>query len=217
MRYIPRNIARQHTNFCDIRQAGGVELTNDVYARDPTSKACSVFWFVGKVARVSDISLQDCVGRQYPLIQQHAKNLRPLELGIAPSLELWTAPGDSELKIAYNQPDVIMVKIEPRMTREVQTVNKNFVGFQGEVYAQGEEGFRTWRTDDGRAMKPEIIPPNNPETTAASGDMNDPNHKSSSSSKSQEETDRLLKVLDGMDVNELYKEQERRYGRQVED
>ena len=243
MKYIPRHVARQHTNFCDIRDAGGVEMTNDVYVRDPnhnttsaTSSSSSLFWFVGKVARVSDVTLEQCVARQYDLIAQHAVNLRPLELGLLSSssssassslqLELWTAPGDSELRVAYNEPDLVMVKMErddddddANNGGEASKVNKNFVGFQGEIYDQGEEGFRTWRTGDGRAAKPQIIPATTSSTTssstaagggAAAGGTDE-------TVASQEEMDRLLKVMDGLDVNELYKQQEKREGRQVED
>ena len=196
MKYIPRNVARQNSNFCDIRDAGGVDVTNDVYVRDPGNE---IFWFAGKVARVSDVSLAQCIARQYPLIEQHAANLRPLEL--APkkgSLEIWAAPGDSEMQVAYNQPDLIMEKI-PRNVEGASAVNKNFIGFQGEIYDSGDEGFRTWRTNDGKAAKPEVNPAKSEEVG------------------SQEELDRLLKTIDGMDVNELYNEQERRGGRQIDD
>lgn len=50
MKYVPRNVIRQHQNFVDIREAGGEEMTNDIYVREPGSQ---VFWFSGKVARVS--------------------------------------------------------------------------------------------------------------------------------------------------------------------
>lgn len=43
-------MARQHQNFCDIREIGGAELTNDIYVREPGNQ---IFWFAGKVARVS--------------------------------------------------------------------------------------------------------------------------------------------------------------------
>ena len=55
-RYIPRNVVRQNQNFVAIREVGGPSMTNDVYAREPNS---SVFWFCGKVARVSGTS-QEC-------------------------------------------------------------------------------------------------------------------------------------------------------------
>jgi hypothetical protein len=91
MRYIHRIVQRQNQNFIAIQQAGGKEVVNDVYVRDPSTQ---VFWFVGKVARVSDVSLAQCIARQWNLIETHASNLRPLELFPARgSLEIWTAPG----------------------------------------------------------------------------------------------------------------------------
>ena len=104
MRYNERNVMRQHQHFCAIREAGGKELTNDVYVCEPDS---GVFWFAGKVARVSDVSLEDAVARQWPLIEQHAANLRPIELyPYRGQIEIWTAPGDSELEVAYNRPSI---------------------------------------------------------------------------------------------------------------
>jgi hypothetical protein len=196
MRYIPRNVQSQNQNFVDIRNAGGPELTNDVYVREPGS---AVFWFVGKVARVSDITLEQCMARQWPLIEQHAARLRPLELfpkrGV---LEIWTAPGDSELDVAYNKPNIIFQKME-RFVEGAAPIKKVMVGFQGEMYDEGpQSGFRTWRTEDGRAAKPEIIP-------------------AGKEAPSQENIDRLIQTMDGMDINALYKEQQRREGRAVED
>ena len=58
-------------------------------------------------------------------------------------LEIWTAPGDSELEVAYNRPSSIVFT---KMSQE-ECVVKNkgiktaMVGFQGEMYEQGEEGF----------------------------------------------------------------------------
>jgi hypothetical protein len=196
MKYTPRNIARQHTQFCDIREVGGVELTNDVYARVPSS---DTFWFIGKVARVSDVSLPHCIARQYALIEQHAANLRPLELyPKRGSIEVWTAPGDSELEVAYNKPDLIFQRME-RNVDGALGISKYLVGFQGEIYQKGEEGFRTWRTNDGRPSKPEVQP---------AGTKN---------VSSEEELDQILQKMKGMDISELYKEQEKREGRAIED
>jgi hypothetical protein len=191
MKYTPRNIARQHTQFCDIREVGG-----DVYVRDPSA---DTFWFVGKVARVSDVSLPHCIARQYALIEQHAANLRPLELyPKRGSLEVWTAPGDSELEVSYNKADMIFQRME-RNVDGALGVSKYMVGFQGEIYQQGEEGFRTWRTSDGRPTKPEVLP-------AGTKDVN-----------SEEELNQLLEKMKGMDINQLYEEQEKREGRNVSD
>jgi hypothetical protein len=70
---------------------------------------------------------------------------------------------------------------------EASKVNKNFVGFQGEIYDQGEEGFRTWRTNDGRAAKPQIIPATATTAAAADGGTDE------TGVASQEEMDRLIK------------------------
>lgn len=160
MKYNEYNLMRQNKHFIAIRAAGGSEMTNDIYARDPDT---DVFWFVGKVARISDVSLEKAVARQYPLIEEHSARLRPLELfdknGL---LELWSAPGDSELDVAYNRPHVIFVKM-PRAHELLEeeggaegSVRNVEVGFQGELYESGEEGFRTQRKQDGSPLKPEI-------------------------------------------------------------
>eukprot|EP00978_Attheya_sp_CCMP212_P015549 scaffold40075_cov52-Attheya_sp.AAC.1 len=165
MQYIPVNVMRQNQNFVAIREAGGVEITNDVYARNPDS---FTWWFVGKMARISDVSVEDAVKRQWCLMEQHAANLRPLELyPQRGTLELWVAPGDSELDIAYNRPNIAFDQImrvnqqddngetdEPK--RLLGQIKAMFVGFQGEVYQAGEEGFRTERTSTGAPAKPEL-------------------------------------------------------------
>lgn len=195
MKYVPRNVMRQNEHFLAIRETGGKELTNDVYVREPGS---AIFWFSGKVARVSDVSLEDAVARQWPLIEQHAANLRPIELyphrGI---LELWTAPGDSELEVAYNRPSIVFTK----MSREGNKGIKNtMVGFQGEMYEPGEEGFRAWRTEDGRAAKPEI-------QSGGGGDDD------TTRAPTDEEMAEFEKNLEGQDLNALYEEQQRRQGK----
>jgi hypothetical protein len=50
MKYNLFNIKRQRENFESIKAVSGKDLTNDVYARDSDT---DVFWYVGKVARVS--------------------------------------------------------------------------------------------------------------------------------------------------------------------
>ena len=189
MTYIPRNVKRQHEHFWSIRQVGGKEMTNDVYVREPGEET---FWYTGKVARVTDVTLEQAVARQWPLIEQHAANLRPIEL--FPSrgrLEVWTAPGDSELEVAYNRPTLQMKKMEKNVDG-ADTVKNSLIGFQGEVYQKGEEGFRSWRTEDGFPARPEINP----------GGENRP--------PTDEEMAQLQRELEGKDINEIYEEQERR-------
>lgn len=155
MKYNEFNLKRQYNNFVAIRTAGGPEMTNDIFARDPGT---DVFWFAGKVSRISDVSLAKVVARQYPLIEEHSARLRPLELfdknGL---LELWAAPGDSELDVAYNRPAVRFVKMaRAEETEGADEVKNREIGFQGEIYEAGEEGFRTQRTEDGLPSNPEI-------------------------------------------------------------
>lgn len=198
MKYLPRNVMRQHKNFVAIREAGGKELTNDVYIREPNTE---VFWFVGKVARVSDVTLAQAVSRQWPLIETHGANLRPIELFPGRgSLEIWCAPGDSEMEVAYNNPDLVFTK----MTREVDGANavkNSFIGFQGEMYEGGEQGFRTWRKEDGTPAKPQVQSPD-------AGDLQTPD---------DEDMKKIEEMLAGQDINAIYEEQQRRAGKPLDD
>ena len=191
MSYEPRNLKRQHQTFVDIRQVGGKDVTNDVYVRVPSQ---DVFWYSGKVAKVSDVTLEQCIGRQWAMIERHACNLRPIELyPHRGTLEIWTAPGDSELDVAYNRPSVQMVKMtKPTEAITNQQVSKNKIGFQGEVYHDGEQGFRTWRTDDGLPARPEINP---------GGETRPP---------TDEEYAKIQQELAGKDINALYEQQQER-------
>jgi len=189
MTYEPRNAKRQHEHFLDIRAAGGKQVCNDVYVRNPDE---DVFWYAGKVARVSDVSLEDCIARQWNLIERHATNLRPIELyPRRGNLQIWTAPGDSELDVAYNRPNIQMIRHFPKAMNS-RDLSNNLIGFQGEIYQQGEEGFRTWRTDEGLPARPEINP---------GGETRPP---------TDEEYEQIQKELQGKDINALYEEQERR-------
>lgn len=96
------------------------------------------------------------MARQWPLIEEHAARLRIAELYPKwGSIELWIAPGDSEMDVAYNRPHIQFLQ----MSRDVEgasSVRNVEIGFAGELYDEGEEGFRTTRTSDGKPMKAEI-------------------------------------------------------------
>eukprot|EP01083_Nonionella_stella_P293861 999294_1 len=156
MRYIGFNVERQNKNFAAIRAAGGEELTNDIYIRDPFKP--SIFWFVGKIARISDVSIEKAVARQYGLIEEHAARLRPAELYPKNGeLDIYSAPGDSEMDVAYNRAHIKFIKMEREDAVEGAMEVKNvMVGFQGELYDNGEEGFRSERTEEGLPLNPEI-------------------------------------------------------------
>ncbi|KAL3945218.1 MAG: hypothetical protein SGBAC_000691 [Bacillariaceae sp.] len=146
MTYEPRNLVRQSQNFQAIRDVGGKDVTNDIYIR----------------AR-ADVSLEKAVARQWPMIERHGCNLRPVDL--MPhwgKLELWAAPGDSELDVAYNKPSCEFQKME-REVEGASAVKLRSLGFQGESYENEEDGFRTWRKDDGTPARPEIMVPTTPQ------------------------------------------------------
>jgi hypothetical protein len=230
-RYIPRNCVRQCQTYAAIRAAGG--HTHDVYARRADNDDAT-FWFVGKVARVDAVSVQGAIQRQWPLIAKHTALLRPLELypvmqqrsvvstggnsstdtgtrkededakDKATLLQLWVAPGDSEILVAYNDPDLVFERIPCCPTKAnadelYRTVKSNMVGFQGEVYQAGEEGFRTWRLEDGRAARPPV----------QSG-VQDNDTVEEKRPPTDQELEQIQKAFAGRDVNAIYEEQEER-------
>ena len=158
MKYTEFNLSRQNKHFLALRHVGGVDIIKDIYVRDPNT---STFWFVGKIACISDVSIEQAIARQQSLICEHAARLRPLELYSAKErFELWYAPGDSEMDVAYNRPHIKFIKydIEEEL-EELTSIRNTLVGFSGEIYENGEEGFRTWRTDDGLPLNSEIKQP----------------------------------------------------------
>eukprot|EP01082_Thalassiosira_pseudonana_P001072 g1466.t1 g1466 contig10:2151086-2151859(-) len=172
MKYNLFNLKRQRDAFDAIRSVAGKELTNDVYARDPTDDT-RTFFFVGKLARVSDVSLEKAIARQWPMIEEHSARLRPLELYPKwGQLELWVAPGDSELDVAYCRPDIPFTK----QTRDVEgasNVRNIECGFQGEVYENDEEGFRTVRDEDGKPVRSEIADSSESKRQPTDAEMDD--------------------------------------------
>jgi hypothetical protein len=102
------------------------------------------------------------------MIERHACHLRPKELyPYRGNLQVWTAPGDSEVEVAYNLSTVRLLQFihskewQYKSTKDSKYplhIKASMVGFQGEVYQDGEDGFRTWRNDDGMPARPEISP-----------------------------------------------------------
>lgn len=105
------------------------------------------------------------------MIEEHSCRLRPVDLYPKwGSLQLWVAPGDSELDVAYCKPECIFVQMfrDVDGASEVRNVE---VGFSGELYENDEEGFRTTRTDDGKPVKPEIKKSNQQPSDAEMDDL----------------------------------------------
>jgi hypothetical protein len=203
MVYTQRNCDRANENFAAIVEAGGPAA--DVYGSVVTKNTEAVFWFLGKVAHVSDVTLEQCVARQWNLIQQHAANLRPVDLFAAVtsrSLDLWCAPANSELDVAYNRPTAAFTKMSPHVTDDAAGIKNILVGFQGEVYDRGEDGFRTWRlTANGGPARPEFAGPVEEEE-----EYDDEMGRGIS----DEDMAKIQKALEDKDINQVYEEQERR-------
>ena len=99
--------------FDKIYKQHGKPCAHDLYVRSPLNDA-STFWFVGKIARQIDESqcsgttvptLQEAVLSHKRLILEYAQTLRPQNLGgpFSKGLEVWTAPGNSELDVVQNK------------------------------------------------------------------------------------------------------------------
>jgi hypothetical protein len=128
-------------------------------------------------------------------------------------LELWSAPGDSEMQVVYNDPNLFFAKME-RKVQGAESVKNIMVGYQGELYQAGEEGFRTTRLEDGRPANPEMTPP-----PAGPGDEGGGGAGAGGEDEmrppTEEEMERFQKSMAGKDINEFYEEQQRREGKEL--
>ena len=234
MKYNQRNCERCNQNFKAITDAGGPGA--DLYGCAAPSKSSiemnepveGVFCFLGKVAHISDISIEDCIRRLYPMIQQHAANLRPLDLFGAVTneqLDVWYAPINTELDVAYNRPTCVFTKIIPPTTEIesndiAKTIKSSYVGFQGEIYEPGEDGFRTLRyTNDGTPSRPEITGPVDVANESEDDDDDDDDDEENDDIveddndimvPNDEQMEQIQAALQGKDINAIYEEQERR-------
>eukprot|EP00804_Cyclotella_cryptica_P025418 CCRYP_017189-RA/>CCRYP_017189-RA protein AED:0.09 eAED:0.09 QI:382/1/1/1/0.5/0.33/3/392/121 len=111
MLYTDVNIRRQMHNFDRLVNVGGRDAMNDVYVRASGEKE---WWLVGKIARVSDVSPEQAIERQWPLIERHVWALRiPIRptSDLSAPFEVWYAPGDTEYDAARNDPKVKFTKV----------------------------------------------------------------------------------------------------------
>lgn len=179
-------LATAANNFDRIRKLFGKTATTDVYVRSPLNDE-SVFWFVGKVIRmITDEEAQadpnsnwrpdtttenELVGTVYPteieaiisqkrLILEYAKNqLRPQNMAgpYSSALELWSAPGDSEMDVVQNK--ITLVKIDGSTKDLRDGFHVKDVGYNPEIYVGDEKekgGLRVVRDLEGRPVKPEF-------------------------------------------------------------
>lgn len=168
-------LAEAANNFDRIRKLFGKDATSDVYVRSPLNDE-STFWFVGKVIRMIEVESGNgnadgdgLVGAVFPteeeailsqkrLILEYSKNqLRPQNMGgpYAKNLELWSAPGDSEMDVVQNKVTLVQISGSSRDLREGFHVKD--VGYNPEIYVGDEQqkgGLRVVRDSEGRPVKP---------------------------------------------------------------
>jgi hypothetical protein len=146
-------------NFDDLRKDYGGACTNDLYCKSPLNDP-ELLWFIGKIAVRPNTSAtaDQAVISQKRLILEYAKReLRPQNLGgkYADSLELWLAPGDSEMDAVQNK-----ISLNP-VVGSAADLAEDFrvadVGFNPEIYLQDEVkdgGLRIKRDSQGHPVKP---------------------------------------------------------------
>lgn len=134
MLYNEANIRRQANTFDQLESIGGNDLINDVYVRSPEGKE---WWLVGKIARISDVSPEQAIERQWPLIERHVWAIRlPVRptSNLSTPFEVWYTPGDSELDAARNDPNVQFTKVSNLLLYDGADVTVTSVGFVGKAY-----------------------------------------------------------------------------------
>ena len=152
-------------SFDSIRKAHEKDCLTDLYLRSPLNDK-QICWFVGKTAR--KLNLEDCEGSSLPteleavlsqkrLIIEYAKNqLRPQNFGgpYSKDLELWMAPGDTEMDVVQNK--ISLTKVSGSIKDLSDGFSVNDVGFNPEIYV-GDEikegGLRVSRDEEGHPVK----------------------------------------------------------------
>jgi hypothetical protein len=151
---------RQAANTFDaIRKDHGAASTHDVYCRSPLNDK-ETFWFVGKIAVRPGTAAtpEQAILSQKRLILEYAKReLRPQNLGgkYAANLELWIAPGDSEMDAVQNK--ISLLRIEGSTADLVPEFSVKDVGYNPEIYVGDERekgGLRIKRDEGGKPVNP---------------------------------------------------------------
>ena len=140
--------------FEDLKPVEGV--SKDVYVRLCKTETC---YFVGKINYKSGLNITPEAAVLYyaSLIQEYAKALRPKDLagpgkGRDTVLEIWTAPGNTEMDVAKN-----MQSLELLLTPSIDAmpplleISPN-IGYEPEIYQNNEQGFRVQRDAGGHPI-----------------------------------------------------------------
>lgn len=153
---------RQAANTFDaIRKEHGKECTNDVYCYSPLNDE-ETFWYVGKIATrpgTAATPLQAALSQKRLIFEYSKRELRPQNLGgkYANALELWLAPGDSEMDAVQNK--VSFTKVEGTTKDLLPEFSVKDVGYNPEIYVGDEVekgGLRVKRNpENGEPVNPE--------------------------------------------------------------
>lgn len=146
-------LAKQSEIYDNLYKENGNDHHVDVYCRLSIS---DTFYFVGKVNYISNITTSNALLAQKNLIIEYSKSLRPKDLagpnGMLGDIEIWYAPGNSEMNVAQNK-----VKLEgPLIGNEedvIGIVKQKEIGYSPEIYQNNEEGFRCKRDNLGNPIK----------------------------------------------------------------
>jgi hypothetical protein len=145
-------------NFDALRKEYGKECCHDLYCKSPLNDP-ELLWFVGKIAVRPNTAAtpQQAVLSQKRIILEYSKTkLRPQNFGgkYASTLELWLAPGDSEMDVVQNK--LALEKVKGSATDLSEDFSIVDVGYNPEIYlgdevAQG--GLRIKRDENGEPVK----------------------------------------------------------------
>lgn len=151
--------------FDRIRKMHGLQSSYDIYVRSPINNA-TTFWFVGKVAIEPSNNndddyqptIQDACISQKRLILEYSKlHLRPQNFAApkySSALEIWVAPGDSEMDVVQNK--VNLIPIRGSAANISTEFHVDSVGYNPEIYLGDEKihgGLRVQRNETGYPMK----------------------------------------------------------------
>jgi len=153
---------RQAANTFDaIRKKHGKESCHDVYCYSPLNDK-ETFWYVGKIAvrpNTAATAQQAALSQKRLIFEYSKRELRPQNLGgkYSEALELWLAPGDSEMDAVQNK--VSLTKVEGTTKDLLPDFSVKDVGYNPEIYV-GDEiekgGLRIKRNPEtGEPTKPE--------------------------------------------------------------
>lgn len=143
MKYNAPNMKRQARTYDALASIGDADLVSGVWLQSPADGAA---FFVGWIARISDVTPAQAIERQYPLIERHAWALRPNELhpSRGPFLVYFTE-GDINKKASEGDTTAKLTQVLEEDVQGAINMDRVCVGFVGASYDDKEcdaRGFR---------------------------------------------------------------------------